>query len=103
MEIETAISIGLMVNELVANSIKHGFTGIISPRLTVQLTNTPDKIILIVEDNGAGRAGYSSVETAHGFGLHLIEILLRRLSGTMQTDFHNGSHTRIEIAHQMAK
>ncbi len=103
VEIETAISIGLMVNELVANSIKHGFTGIISPRLTVLLTNTPDKIILMVEDNGSGRAGYSSVETAHGFGLHLIEILLRRLSGTMETDFQNGSRTRIEIAHQMAK
>ena len=102
VEIETAISIGLIVNELVANSIKHGFTGIISPRLTVQLTNTTDKIILIVEDNGSGRAGYSSVETAHGFGLHLIEILLRRLSGTMHTDFQNGSRTRIEIAHQMA-
>ena len=99
VEIETAISIGLMVNELVANSLKHGLAGIISPRLIVQLTNTSDKIILIVEDNGSGRAGYSTVETTHGFGLHLIEILLRRLSGTMQTDFQNGSRTRIEIAH----
>ncbi len=100
VEIETAISIGLIVNELAANSIKHGLAGIISPRLTVELTNTPEKIILIVEDNGSGRAGYNSDETAHGFGLHLIEILLRRLSGTIQTDFQNGSRTRIEIAHQ---
>ena len=102
VEIETAISIGLMMNELVANSIKHGLTGIIFPRLSVQLTYTEDKIILIVEDNGSGRARYSSAETARGFGLHLIEILLRRLSGTMQTDFQNGSRTRIEIAHRMA-
>jgi len=100
VEIETAISIGLIVNELIANSIKHGFTGIISPRLVVKLTYREDKIVLIVEDNGSGRAGYSSDETAHGFGLHLIEILLRRLSGTIQTDFQNGSCTRIEIAHQ---
>lgn len=100
VEIETAISIGLMVNELVTNSIKHGLAGVISPRLSVQLVNTENKIILTVEDNGSGRsAEHSLVETERGFGLRLIEILLRRTSGTMQTDFKNGSHTRIEIAH----
>ena len=102
VEIETAISIGLMVNELVTNSIKHGLSGIIAPQLSVQLTHADNKIILTVEDNGSGRAPGSAPEFESGFGLHLIEILLKRLSGTMHTDFKNGSRTRIEIADQMA-
>ena len=79
VEIETAISIGLMVNELVTNSIKHGLSGIISPQLSVQLISTENKIVLTVEDNGSGREGYSSVETSTGFGLRLIEILLKQI------------------------
>jgi two-component system, sensor histidine kinase PdtaS len=100
VEIEAAISIGLMVNELVNNSIKHGLTGINSPQLKVELTNLQGKIILLVEDNGSRRTGNDPTKTEQGFGLHLIEILLRRLSGTIHTDFQNGRQTRIEIPHK---
>lgn len=101
VEIETAISIGLIVNELVTNSLKHGLVHTILPQLAVQLTFSNRKITLIVHDNGAGNLNQSESESERGFGLRLIEILLKSVSGTIETNFQNGMHTRIEMAHQI--
>lgn len=98
VDIETAISMGLIVNELVTNSLKHGLTDASNPTLSVKLVQSNDKLVLTVSDNGSGTRGSASQGNERGFGLKLVEILLKRLSGTFETSFQNGNYSRIEIA-----
>jgi two-component sensor histidine kinase len=99
VDIETAIFIGLIVNELVTNSLKHGLSHANSPTLKVQLIEMKNRLMLTVSDNGKKPAQPSPANLEAGFGLHLVGILIRRLSGTLETSFENGTFTRIEIAH----
>lgn len=97
VDIETAISIGLIINELVTNSLKHGFSETHCLELTIALEAFPDKLILTVSDNGPGTTKQTTTDKEGGFGLRLVEILLKRMSGTLEVSFDNGSKSKIEI------
>ena len=80
--IETAVPYGLLVNELITNSIKHGFPkgrkGVIKIEL---LHNGENDYELIYNDNGIGIPFTVVNGHVHGFGLYLIETLVSQLDG----------------------
>jgi two-component sensor histidine kinase len=51
---EKAVPIGLIVNELVTNSLKHAFPGERDGTVLVTLKNDPPSLHLVVQDNGVG-------------------------------------------------
>lgn len=53
---DTAISIGLVVNELCTNAAKHAFTGLSLGMVRVEVKRTEDGILFAVEDDGLGLA-----------------------------------------------
>lgn len=76
---DKVVPMGLLLNELIANSIEHGkldFNG----RITIHLVKTDDGCELIYSDNGCGFA--SDYQT--GFGLELIDTLCAQLNGHME-------------------
>ncbi len=97
VDIETAISIGLIINELVTNSLKHGFSEAGCLELTITLEALRNKLVLTVSDNGPGMTKQDKTDKEHGFGLRLVEILLKRMSGALEMTFDNGSKSKIEI------
>jgi len=76
---KTIVPLGLLVNELLSNSIKHAFTkapgGLISLHL---LTGKNNKYVLVYKDNGNWIEPTSDYT---GFGLGLIETLTEQLEG----------------------
>lgn len=80
MLLDDAIPLGLIVNELVTNSIKHAF-GPAGGSVTVELRFAEDdgQGTLIVADNGRGMAA----DAADHLGLQIVRHLVRQLSGTM--------------------
>lgn len=83
---DVVVPLGLLLNELIANSVEHGQlgdAGVITIRL---LSSGIDRFTLAYTDNGVGFPD----ELAHGFGLELIETLCEQLNGKMEVINHPG-------------
>lgn len=81
IDIEAISYIGLIVNELVTNSLKHAFTVTgVNPMIEVLLQEKNNQLQLQVADNGIGMAAAESENT---MGLSLIEDLAKKLDATI--------------------
>ena len=90
LNIETAIPCGLIVTELVTNSIKYAFSrdeGVINVKFTRKL----DKLKLVVSDSGIGLPDYLLKEGSNSLGLLLVKMLVKQLEGELKIDNTNGT------------
>ena len=81
LDIDRATLIGLIVNELVSNSLKYAFIGKSAGILTVSLKSSKTDYALIVSDNGSGKSQKTRVSSS--FGLKLVDSMTKKLKGTM--------------------
>ncbi len=105
LDIDTAVSCGLIINELVSNALKHAFphgtgsyTGQSKKIFVTLFPKDPKMISLIVKDNGVGIRNAPGRKHARFFGLRLVEMLARQLKGTMKLDGSHGTTVRITFA-----
>jgi two-component sensor histidine kinase len=85
-----AISLGLIVNELLSNSLEHGFADGKSGEVEISLIReTPDMVLLTMREsggNGEGRGIFGGTEpppgTAGSLGMELVRILIEQLNGS---------------------
>ncbi|GAA0877457.1 hypothetical protein GCM10009119_04250 [Algoriphagus jejuensis] len=82
LDVDTAIPIGLIVNELISNSLKYAFPKKGAGQITVSLYEKSGNLFLEVADNGIGIPENSSSQGT-GFGSELIKLLTRQLDGKM--------------------
>jgi two-component system, sensor histidine kinase PdtaS len=82
LDIDTAVPVGLIINELVSNAYKYAFPngqeGVITVEVDVDETGS---ILLKVSDNGVGIPADFNVEQSSSLGLRLVNILNRQLEG----------------------
>ncbi len=85
--VDTAVPVGLIVAELIDNSLKHGFPAKKGGVITIELVRSGDDIIsLSITDDGAG-APPSFRPDADGMGLQLVKSLAEsQLDGTVEFD-----------------
>jgi two-component sensor histidine kinase len=81
VNVDTAIALGLLINELLTNAMKHALTNHPFPQLGLLLKAEKGGLVLTLKDNGPGFQFGSAKE---GFGTRLIALLLRKLKGTVQ-------------------
>jgi PAS domain S-box-containing protein len=86
VEIDKAIPCGLIVNELVTNSLKHGFPEGVTGELWVRLQRSEDgtTLALSVSDNGAGLPRDFDLRRQNSLGLQLVSDLARQLQGSLK-------------------
>ena len=107
LDIDQAIPLGLILNELVTNALKHAFvateTGIVevSLRRLQQDGGNPggvrtQRAWLCVCDNGSGMPKDFDLATAESMGMHLVRILARQLHGEITLKSEN--ETRICVS-----
>ena len=101
LDIEKVIHIGLIVNELVTNSLKHAFNSVeanLEPKIQIEMTETAMNYNLVVFDNGVGISEKiikrGKEET---FGQRLIRSLTQKLKATIETNNTHGTHISITI------
>jgi PAS domain S-box-containing protein len=83
--IERAIPCGLIVNELVSNSLKHAFASGGSGEVTLSLQQAPGEMVVIqVSDTGPGLPFDFEARRAQSLGLHLVSDLVRQLGGRFE-------------------
>ena len=105
LDINTAIPCGLIVNELVTNSIKHGFlanrshaNSQLSPKrdkIAVDITKEDETYILSVYDNGIGFPDDLDFHNTDSLGMQLVISLTSQLRGTVELERTNGTLFRI--------
>ncbi len=88
LEARTLFPLGLIVNELITNSMKHAFPAGERGTITLSASLRDGEVSLTVEDNGRG---FPADGHTRGFGLSLISMLVRQLQGTMNTEHGNGT------------
>ncbi|MBM9501690.1 PAS domain S-box protein [Leptospira sp. 201903071] len=81
VSIETAIPLGLIVNELVTNSLKYAFQNGSQGMISVKLRTDGGESFLEVSDNGIGMPENFDLSKSESLGLRLVEILSRQLRG----------------------
>jgi two-component sensor histidine kinase len=90
--IDIAIPCGLIVNELVSNSLKHGFPGGRRGRLKLSLVAVEDGTVrLAIGDDGAGLPADLDFRKTETLGLQLVCTLVDQLGGTIGLDRAGGT------------
>ncbi len=84
---EKAIPIGLIVNELLTNSIKYAFRESAEGEIFIRLMNRGDQLELVIEDNGSGMK--EEVEGT-GFGHQLVKSMTRQLKAEYSLSLTSG-------------
>ena len=91
LDINTSIPCGLIINELITNSLKYAFPdgrkGIISISITKTKT---EKLILEVKDNGIGLPKDFSMENIDSLGLQLVTALSKQLHASIDINTDEG-------------
>ena len=94
LDIENLIPLGLMINEIVINSLKHAFPEEKGNLITVELRKKEDDFFeLIIGDNGIGFEEAAVVKK--GLGQKLILIFAKQLNGVIETLEQKGKMYRI--------
>ena len=86
LDLDTAVPMGLILNELITNSYKHAFTGG-HDTLTLHICNTNDHYMLTYQDSGPGLKEDQAV--AGGLGTVIIRTLSRQVGGEFRYDRHH--------------
>jgi two-component sensor histidine kinase len=109
--IDSAVPCGLILNELISNSLKHAFSsngngppGEYGPdgakgeiRVELRAHNGHD-LSLMVSDNGVGFSPGLDFRSAASLGLQLVNTLVNQLDGTIELDNNRGTAFRINFA-----
>lgn len=97
LSVDVAIPCGLIVNELVSNSIKHAFPNKKNGAIRIDFSPDPagQVMTMTVSDNGVGIPKDFELENAASLGLRLVGTLTEQLGGNIS--FKHGSGTEIKV------
>ena len=97
--VDTAIPCGLVISELVSNSLKHAFPNGREGGVRIALCSDDDgQFRLMVSDDGVGFLGGWDFRNTETLGLQLVNMLVEQLEGTIELDRSSGTAFRIAFA-----
>ena len=96
LDIDTAIPLGLILNELISNSFKYAFEDLEKGEIQVSLERLSEEDLkLVVSDSGVGLPSDIDFASVKSLGLKLVNILTKQLKGSL--DFFSEEGARFEI------
>ena len=96
LDLDVAIPCGLIINELVSNSMKYAFPGSRKGNIKVSLQpDASENLVLMIKDDGIGIPLTMITLDSQSLGLQLVKLLVKQLNGKMEIDGTMG--TRITI------
>ncbi|MBN1647911.1 MAG: PAS domain S-box protein [Spirochaetales bacterium] len=97
--IDIAIPCGLIINELVTNSLKYAFSDAEGGIITIGIKHLDDSMVeIMVSDNGRGLPETFSVDTMSSLGLTLVKVLTDQLDGELILEKEKGTTWRIRFS-----
>ena len=92
-----AIPCGLIVNELVSNTLKHAFKDTKKGKLSIHIFIRSNIILLKIADNGVGMPDDINIDNTETLGFQLVHALVDQLDGTIEVNNKNGTEYLIKF------
>ncbi len=96
LDVDMAIPIGLIVNELITNSMKYAFPNGGEGNVIINLQEKEAQLFLEISDNGIGKP-LNGENEGTGFGTQLITLLTKQLEGKMSLTVKDGTSVSFEF------
>src|SRR5438270_11912113 len=96
VDLDTAVTLGLIANELLLNALKHGFAGRPAGKLTVELYGGNRNEMTVRADGRGLRPGFDATKNA-GLGLELVQGMTRQIRGEAKIENDPAGGTRATI------
>lgn len=96
LQVDKAVPLGLIANELLTNTVKHAFPEGGGGRITVRLAREDDGLVLAISDDGVGLPD-SPFPTGGGLGSQLVPLLATQLGARMEVVKDRGFTTTIRF------
>lgn len=114
---DTGIPLGIIINELVSNSLKHAFPAGRSGEIQIKLHRLPvdesknrchgicsaSEFLLTVSDNGIGLPENIDFRHTSSLGLQLVNILVDQIEGSIELKTENGTEFRIKFKEERSE
>jgi two-component sensor histidine kinase len=94
---EKAVSIGMIINELMTNVFKYAFKDCDSCTVFISIEKNKNTAILTIQDNGVGIIDREKSTAPPGFGLTIVKMLVQQLKCTYSTTNDNGTKSVIKF------
>ena len=95
LDVETVVPLGLIINELITNSLKHAFDNRETGTITTNLNIENKILVLNVRDNGVGINQEKNQQNT--FGHSLIESFRHKLDASLSIENNNGTSVTLYI------
>jgi two-component system, sensor histidine kinase PdtaS len=89
--LDTALPIGLLVNEVVNNAFKHAFEGLENPKIWIDLNKNNENLELKIKDNGRGLPDDMVLKKSKTLGFKLISLFTEQVNGTLRYSSNDGA------------
>jgi len=97
LKAELLSPLAIIINELIANSMKYAFDGISERTIALSAFKTGSTVTITYADNGPGLPESISFESSSGFGMQLIAMLVQQMGGTISIDRRQGARFILEL------
>jgi len=91
LSLNHAIPCGLILNELISNSLKYAFEGRKAGKIEIYLSSELEKVSLSLKDDGVGIPENIMVDNTDTLGLQLVSTLVEQMEGDLQLERVNGT------------
>ncbi len=99
LNLDAAVPCGLIINELISNSLKYAFPDGRKGEVRVELHEQPDHMArLVVADNGVGLRTDIDWETARSLGLRLVRTLADQLGAKLEVQSRDGTQIQLTFS-----
>ncbi|WP_106794261.1 tetratricopeptide repeat protein [Aquimarina sp. Aq78] len=95
LDMDHLVPCGLIVNEIIANSIKHAFQDDQGGQISIEASRNKDQCILTVKDTGVGFPEDFEIENSRSLGMQLIQGLTQQINGSIHIISNPGAYYTI--------
>ncbi len=101
LDLDTSISVGLIINELIVNAFKHAFNEkSIEPKIDVLIDDQQEQIFVKILDNGNGVKDDFNINNTSSLGLTIITSLIEQIEGDINFKSDNGTQVSFSFKKQ---
>lgn len=96
LDVDVAMPVGLILNELISNSLKHAFPDN-KGKIELKLKEVSSRVLIEVIDDGVGISDDLDWRNTNSLGLQLVNNLTRQIDGSIEMDNSQGTHFSISF------
>lgn len=100
LDVDTMIPLGLVINELVSNCLKHAFVGKEKGTISVSLKESKSRLVLKVSDDGVGMQS-DNMDASKSFGNRLIKAFSQKLKADLSYNTNHGTQIQMIITNYL--